>query len=117
MPPRRHSRHTFAEGTQLLVLNDERTFLTEREPFRFVQLADNRAHVVTRGNTLYSLAGRYFRGFFRPSGLWWIIADFQPQPIHDPTIQLTPGSVLFIPSRRTIDEEVFGEARRRESNP
>lgn len=117
MPPRRFSRFTFTEGTQLLVLGDERTFLTEREPFRFVELSDNRTHVLRRGDTLQSLAGRYFRGLFRPSGLYWIIADFQPQPIHDPTVLPPVGSVVFVPSKRTVEERIFSEARRRESNP
>ena len=117
MPPRRFSRFTFSEGTALLALDDERTFLTEREPFSFVELADNRTHVLRRGDTLQSLAGRYFRGLFRPSGLWWVIADFQPQPIHDPTVLPAVGTVLFIPSTRTVEERIFAEARRRESNP
>jgi hypothetical protein len=50
----------------------------------------------------------------RPSGLWWIIADFQPDPIHDPTVRLTPGRTLYIPSLRTVQEEVFSDKRRKE---
>lgn len=112
MPPRFLSRHTFTEGLALTDQGDERLFLTDREAFPFRQLNDNRQHVVKAGDTLFSLAGRYFRGLPRPAGLWWVIADFQVQQLHDPTVELPVGSVLVIPSRRTVEQRVFGEARR-----
>jgi len=113
MPPRRFSRFSFSAA----VLDDAgRLFLTEREPFRFRSLPDNRQHVVQQGDTLFSLAGRYFAPLPRPSGLWWVIADFQPEPIHDPTLALDLGRVVFIPSVRVITEEVFAEARRQEAS-
>jgi len=114
MPPRKLSRHSFAQGIQY---PDEPAFLTDREPFLFRVLDDSTEHLVRRGDTLYSLAGAYYHGFFRPSGLWWVIADFQPQPVHDPTITLTPGSVMIIPSPRTVQEQIFTSQRRLESNP
>jgi hypothetical protein len=114
MPPRRFSRHTFTSA----VLDDgERLLLTDREPFRFRSLSDNRQHVVKDGETLFSLAGRYFAPLPRPAGLWWVIADFQPDPIHDPTVALDPGRVLVVPSMRTVIEEVFSEKRRGEATP
>jgi hypothetical protein len=113
MPPRRFSRYSFSAA----VLDDTgRLFLTEREPFRFRSLSDNRQHVVQQGDTVFSLAGRYFAPLPRPSGLWWVIADFQPEPIHDPTLALDLGRLLFIPSIRVITEEVFAEARRQEAS-
>ena len=113
MPPRRFSRHAFSAAVQ----DDAgRLVLTEREPFRFRSLSDNRQHVVQQGDTLFSLAGRYFAPLPRPSGLWWVIADFQPEPIHDPTLALDLGRLLFIPSVRVITEEVFAEARRQETS-
>jgi Tfp pilus assembly protein FimV len=72
-------------------------------------------HIVKEGETIWSIAGQHFRPHPRPAGLWWSIADFQPNPIHDPTIRLVPGSVLILPSLRTVLEEVLGEARRKES--
>ena len=114
MPPRRFSRYAFSAA----VLDDEeRLLLTEREPFRFRPLADNRQHVVKEGESLFSLAGRFFAPLPRPAGLWWVIADFQPDPIHDPTVALEPGRVLIIPSVRTVLEEVFSERRREEATP
>jgi hypothetical protein len=112
MPPRRLSRFTFSAA----VLDDAgRLLLTEREPYRFRTLADTRQHVVRQGDTLFTLAGRYFAPLPRPAGLWWVIADFQPEPIHDPTLALDLGRLVFIPSVRVVTEEIFSEARRQET--
>jgi hypothetical protein len=115
MPPRRFSRFTFSAA----VLDaDQRLFLTEREPFGFRALPDTRQHVVRQGETLFSLAGRYFEPLPRASGLWWVIADFQPDgAVHDPTLSLDLGRVLFIPSVRVVTEEILAETRRQEASP
>ena len=106
---RRYSRHTFAYA----VRDDEGDLvLYGTEPYRFRDFADTREHRVREGETVYHLAARYFGSFPRPAGLWWVIADFQPDPIHDPTVELEPGRVLYIPSERTLVEEVFSERRR-----
>lgn len=102
------SRHTHVEGR---VDTAGRAYLTDRVPYRFRALADNTTHVVVQGDTLWSLAGRYFQPLTRPAGYWWAIADFQPNPIHDPTIQLVPGSIVIVPSVRTLLEEVLGDRR------
>jgi hypothetical protein len=112
MPPRRFSRFSFSAAT---LDAQGRLLLTEREPFRFRSFSDNRQHVVREGDTLFSLAGLYFAPLPRPSGLWWIIADFQPAPIHDPTLALELGSLLFVPSIRVVTEEVLSDARRQEA--
>lgn len=112
MPPRRYSRHQFT-----IAFNDggdEERSLSEREPFRYQHLNDNRQHTVAEGETLWSLAGHYFAGLPRPSSLWWIIADFQPVPIDDPTIALEVGSIIVVPSERTVVESIFSETRRNE---
>jgi hypothetical protein len=113
MPPRRFSRYTFSSA---VLDEDERLVLTDREPFRFRALPDNRQHVVKEGDTLFSLAGRYFAPLPRPAGLWWVIAEFQPDPIHDPTLSLEIGRVVLVPSVRTVVEEVFAEKRRQEAS-
>lgn len=111
MPPRRFSRHTFTEA----YLDDGGALvLTEPEPFRYRPIDDNRIHVVKGGETIFTIAAKYFRGIQRPAGLWWIIADFQPDPIHDPTIKLEDGATLVVPSMRTVLEEIFSESRRGE---
>lgn len=103
------SRHSFVEGR---IDSRGRTFLTLRVPFRFRALPDNVVHVVADGDTLYTIAGRYFQPLERPAGYWWAIADFQPHPIHDPTIALVSGSVIVVPSIRTLVTEILNEARR-----
>lgn len=101
MPPRLGSRYTFSFGVR-----DEmgRLFLTELEPFRFRELPDNRKHRVVEGDTLFHLAGRYFAPLPRACGYWWVIADFQPEPIVDPTLALGIGRVIHIPSVNALTE-------------
>ena len=110
MPPRPGSRYLFCKG-----IRDEsgRLYLTEREPFRYRPYLDNRFHTVAEGDTLFDLAGRYFAPLDRACGYWWVIADFQPDPIIDPTIPLELGRQIYVPSLRTLDEEILSESRRR----
>lgn len=111
MPPRRRSRHSFTYGLQ----REGDFVLTTPSPFRYVERADTRVVSVNAGETIFSIAGREYQQLSkRASGLWWIIADFQPSPIHDPTLELAPGTTLFIPSHRLIVEEIFSESRREE---
>ena len=107
MPPKRYSRYEYSLG----IRDDQnRLFLTDREPFRYRSLPDNRVHIVKEGETLFSIAGRYFRPWPRACGLWWVIADFQPDdPIIDPTVLLAVGRKLVIPSLQTLNEFVFTE--------
>lgn len=107
-----NSRHTFCLGW---VDEEGRSFLDDRAPYGYKAFQDNSVHIVKEGETIWSIAGQHFRPHPRPAGLWWAIADFQPNPIHDPTIRLVPGSLLILPSLRTVLEEVLGEARRKES--
>lgn len=113
MPPRVNSRYSYttAVGDDADVVH-----LYGESAYRYRDFDDNRSHVVKQGDTLFSLAARYFRGIERGEGLWWIIADFQPEPIHDPTITLTPGRVIIIPSLRTVLEEIMHERRRRSAS-
>lgn len=110
MPPRRHSRYSLAYATQDA---DGDLVLYGDEPYRHRDFPDNTEHIVRQGDTLFTLAGAYFSKMPRGCGLWWVIADFQPTPIHDPTVELEPGRVLIIPSVRTLNEEIFSERRRR----
>ncbi len=81
MAPRTGSRHSFTLG---LPDELERRFLSEREPYRFKEHTDSRVHVVAQGDTLDGLAGRYFAPLPRACGFWWVLADFQPDPIVEP---------------------------------
>lgn len=60
-------------------------------------------HVVEDGDTLWSLADFYYEGSAETdTNYWWAIADFQPEPINDPTIKLSPGQILLIPPLELI---------------
>jgi hypothetical protein len=67
-----------------------------------------------QGDTLFDLAGQYFAPLPRACGFWWAIADFQPDPIIDPTLQLDVGRQLLIPSVRVLTDVILGEQRRRD---
>ncbi len=117
MPPRQFSRYTYSTAFLEVLPDGTATgalILSDPEPFRFRPFRDNRIHNVVDGDSLFSLAFKFFRPLPRPSGLYWIIMDFQPDPIHDPTIRLAKGTRLVIPSVRTVLEEVFSEKRRDE---
>ena len=110
MPPRNSSRHLRTAAQKRT--GDERLFLSDRVAFGFTDLADNRVHTVKDGDTLHRLAMRYFAPLgelpeISAANLWWVIADFQPQPIHDPTVGLVKGEQLIIPSVRTVQERIL----------
>lgn len=88
-------------------------FLDEREPFRYSDEPDNVYHTVREGDTWWGLAHRYFDGIPRACGLWWLLCEFQPEPIIDPTIILATGSIVVVPSIRLIRTKVFNEDRKR----
>lgn len=110
MPPHTGSRHSFTLGIQDAL---GRRFLTEREPYRFHEQTDTRVHVVAQGESLFDLAGRYFAPLPRACGFWWALADFQPDPIVDPTLELEFGRRVFVPSLRVLTDVILSEQRRR----
>jgi hypothetical protein len=110
MAPRAGSRHSFTLG----VCDEQgRRFLTERGPYRFKEHTDTRVHIVAQGDTLEGLAGRYFAPLPRACGFWWVLADFQQDPIIDPTLELDVGRSLFVPSLRVLTDVILSEQRRR----
>lgn len=95
MPPAANSRYLFAEG----FLFDGKTYIGQREPFHFDVSLANRVHRARRGDTLHVLAERYLSGLPNSADLWWLLAEFQPEPIIDPTVPIDPGRLIFIPPR------------------
>lgn len=92
---------------------DENLYLDEREPFRYVESKDNRFHTVSEGDSWWGLAHVYFAGIPRSCGVWWLLCEFQPQPIIDPTIRLNIGTIIIIPSLQMLRLHVFSEERKR----
>lgn len=110
MPPYVGSRYSLCSAR---IDEAGRVLFNEREPYRFTRHADTREHVVKQGETLFGLAGAYFSALPRGCGYWWAIAEFQPDPILDPTLALEPGRKLYIPSARVLTDIILGESRRR----
>ena len=119
MPPRRNSRHLHTTAQQRLNLADlskATLYLSDRVPFRYRDLPDNRMHTVREGDSLTRLAAKQYASLGRlpyisAANLWWVIADFQPIPIHDPTVLPVKGEKLIIPSLRTVVERVLQRQR------
>lgn len=106
MPPHRHSRYLGRKG---VYDSNGNLRLTLRPRFAYdSKLGGVRRHVVVEGENLQTIAYRYFRALPNAEHLWWIIADFQPTPIFDGTLDLEPGTVLYIPSLRVVQERVLG---------
>lgn len=113
MPPRLYSRYTYSKG---ILDENKNLYLTRAKKFTYRERSGTIRHKINLGDTLFSLADKYYSALYRPAAFWWLIADFQPDPIHDPTISLQEGSILLIPSLRLVEEEVFNIARESEDD-
>lgn len=103
--PSAFSRDRFCVG----ITDDEgNLYLTDVEPFRYRDLPDNILHTVSQGETWWSIA----YAEYGDARLWWVAPDYQPEPVHDPTIGLVGGTLLVLPSARVVFEEILNEERR-----
>lgn len=103
--PSAYSRDRYCVG---ITDEDGNLYLTDVEPFRYRDLPDNIVHTVVQGETWETIAlAEYGR-----ADLWWVIPDYQPEPVHDPTIAPTGGTALVLPSSRVVFEEIISEERR-----
>lgn len=74
-----------------------------RARFRYRQFYDTVKHVCQDGDTLWGVAAQYYGEDFPRAGLlYWIIGDFQPVPVVDPTVVMQAGNVLYVPSVRVV---------------
>lgn len=116
MPPGAWSRHLFTTEVRD---SQGRRWLTDRERYEYRDLPDNIHHPVAEGDTWWSIAWRYYRGLeeriphFSAAEMFWVVCDFQVPVVRDPTIVPAPGTIVVLPSRRTVREEIFSPARRR----
>lgn len=79
-----------------------------RDRLLYTPIANIEPHIVEDGDTLWSLAARYYGGDDGEANLWWAIADFQPEPILDPTIALAAGSTVLIPPLAYVQNALSG---------
>lgn len=105
-----YSRHSYC---QIWQQDDGKSFIDRRVPFGYRAFRDNKVHVVKEGESIFTVAGHHFAPHPRAAGLWWVIADFQPNPIHDPTVQLSPGTALIVPSLQNVTVVIFDDEQRR----
>lgn len=110
MPPGPLSRHLLCVGVTRF--SDGLSYLLDREPVRFVNRSDTQRVQAKRGDTWYSLAGEHLIPIPNAEQLFWAVCDFQPTPILDPTIDPTPGSIVYIPSTEFILSNYFSDSRR-----
>lgn len=85
---------------------DGRLLLNSRVPVSFREDDGNLAYTVRAGDTPWSLSFRFFRNVptrFR-SMLFFILLEFQPEPIIDPTRELAPGTTIIIPGETLVLE-------------
>ena len=85
------------------------TYFGTREPITFTDDRNNIIHIVEPGDTLESLAEQFFDAYPDAANMWWVLAEFQPTPIQDPTLRLRPGSMLVIPSNTVVQNFVAVE--------
>ena len=88
------------------------TYVLDREPYRYAGAPDDRVHMVRQRETLHLLAERYFAGVPDAALLWWAIADYQPEPILAPPLELEEGTVLYIPAVARLRGEILSDRRR-----
>ena len=92
--------------------SDNAIYTELRPRLSFEDRDDVIMYEIQAGDTLFSIAQRaYSQGQSEDAAhFWWAIADFQPEPINDPTIALVPGEYLLIPSLDFIRLKLNGDA-------
>src|SRR5688572_12344109 len=113
MPPTLDSRHILASGVTRI--EDGLTYLLDREPFRFVDRPDNRRIIAGVYDTWQSLANEWLKPIRNPAQRWWVLADFQPDPITDPTVPPVPGTLVYIPTPEFVLAEIDSRDRKAEA--
>lgn len=86
--------------------------LEEYVPYRYREREDTILHTVGEGDSWATVAQAYFGPISdRACGLWWVLCDFQPTPVVDPTIQPQPGRVVHVPSPAVVQTEILSRLR------
>lgn len=99
------SRYLTAEA----ILSGDVLFLDDRVPYRYRSRDDTVLHTAAEGESWATIAQKYYTGISsRACGLWWVIAEFQPQPVVDPTLAIAAGRVIHVPSPLVVQTDVLG---------
>lgn len=68
---------------------------------------DDIAYEVQPGDTWHILAYKFYGDEFGGADLWWVIADYQPEPVLDPTVMPTVGDILMIPAPNIVQDFIL----------
>lgn len=102
----RHSVETVDENGVLYTMDDT--------PFPYVALPDNGTYQVRGGEQWHEIADKVFDPLPYAVHLWWVLMDFQPVPLLDPTVPPAAGTLLVHPSVQTVLAKILNPDRRRE---
>lgn len=97
------------QRSRIILRGEALTFLQLAEVEYYSGQEDDVFHIVSEGETLFSIAYRYYGGVGDGVHNWWLIAEYQPEPIVDPTAKLNPGDILVIPSTRHLLDAIAGQ--------
>lgn len=78
-----------------------------RRTLEYLGHEDDIAHEVQPDDTWHSLAYKFYGTEFGGANLWWVIADYQPEPVLDPTVLPTPGDIVMIPAPSIIQDFIL----------
>ena len=95
-------------------ISDGLSFIMDREPITFQPRSDNKRVIARVGDTWWSLAATYLGSLQNPEQFYWAICDYQPNPITDPMVPPTPGTIVFIPDEDYFISVYFSDSRRDE---
>lgn len=98
------------------VVSDEvrgiRYNLLRRERVSFDSNAENRLYQAQSGENSFAVAAKHFRRYARPASLFWLVCEYQPTPILDPTTDLG-GRTIYIPPDSKVTEILQRDASSR----
>lgn len=77
-------------------------FFGRRDRFVYRDHINNRYHIVSEGETYAVIAAQYFAHVYEAARMWWVVCDYQPIPIIDPTVKPAGGTVLIIPPNELL---------------
>lgn len=104
----RFSRYT---TSQIITTRNDKLIISPRKVYRYKAFVDNIDHTVREGETIEDIVDLRYPNFPNASQLYWVLCDFQKVPILDPTLPLTPGSIVVLPSSHTLRTVIFSPER------
>lgn len=85
---------------------NENLALSRRVPYRYKEFDDNIVHDAIEGEMVHDIAQSYYGEIYNERearNMFWIICDFQPDPIIDCTLIMKAGQKIIVPSPRAVE--------------